>query len=627
MADLNNGGNQQVIISDTEDNNVAIKESRLATDSRPAREFGAISAFGIPKFAPEMLLSEFKWTDSLIQIAFIQAVTGSATATTLDPFIVKLTSGTSTSTGAEITTKQPNRPSVTKGIIIRAFVKFNDAGIAGNIRGFGLYNDTDGFFVRLNGTALEFVTRKASVDTVVDASTWDTPVTANTNNNLWYIQYEGSGVGDFIIWYNEQPVHRITNLGAVSTTAMDKLNLPVRLENVNTTNTTDVAIESAGMSISTEGKQSVVINDGQTDISVNSARRMNVQAGFSYLMSQDMDQTLDFLNLWTNTVVGGGSFAQPANTFTLELKVGTGATDSMLIKSRLTNLRQGTGEFSVYEAGMSFRTNNPTNHRKEWGYKDNAELNGVYYRLEGGDFKFVTLKGGVETVTSMTKAKPNANFHNFRIEHLGAGKITGIIINEAGKIIDFSPAAQSLVGSGEKLPFFRSYNTAAPASTPDDMEVHWVRLLDLSGSSQSIRGRDEDNVFRDVNVTKAGNLAVSIEATPPSDINEVEDSIQSGTVDSSRLIPNSERWVIKGLSGGTESSNSGGVISLFVDPLGTGIEANYELITRIYVNGQSGFESLSFDVTGDGTKTVVLQRRQFGGGSFLTTARYAADIL
>ena len=81
------------------------------------------------------------------------------------------------------------------------------------------------------------------------------------------------------------------------------------------------------------------------------------------------------------------------------------------------------------------------------------------------------------------------------------------------------------------------------------------------------------------------------------------------------------------MSGGTETSNSGAVISLFVDPLGTGIEANYELIDRIYVNGTSGERNLSSSVTGDGIKEVVIQRRQFGGGSYLTTATYAADIL
>lgn len=601
-------------------------DGKVAVDSRPAREFGSVSAFGIPKFALERKLREYKFSDSLLQILFRDESTGGSYSTS-PPFVLNTQSGTISSQGVILTTKQPHRHPIGKGLIIKAFAKFGNVGVSGNIRAFGLYNSNEGFFLRLNGTAFEFVTRKGGVDTAIDSSTWDVPVTLNTNNNLFYIQSEGTGVGDFEIWFNEQLVHRVNNLGNIANTVMNSVDLPFRVENVNSTNTSDVSLDLDGVSVSIEGEESVIINDGESDISINSARRLNVQSGFSYLMSQDMDEALDTTNLWLPTVVGSATWNQPVNTYTLELANTTGATDSVTLTSRLNNLRQGTGEFSVFEAGLKFGVNNPTNHRKEWGYLDQSGLNGVFYRLDGGVFQFVTVKGGVEAVTSINQAKPNTNFHNFRIEHLGSGKITGFIINEAGRIIDFSPAAQSLVGSNEKKPFFRAYNTAATASTPDDMEVHWVRLLDLSGSSISIRGRDDDNVFRDAAVSKAGRLLVSQEATPPSDINTVEDSTMSGTVERADLIPNGQTWVFKGFSGGVEASNSGTVVSLFIDPLGTGIEANYELISRIYVNGISRERSLNRAVLGDGTLEIVLQRRHFGGGTYLTTGEYAADIL
>jgi hypothetical protein len=603
-----------------------LNDGRVATDSRPAREFGAVSAFGLPKFVFEKKIRDYKFSDSLLQILFRNESTGGSFSTGA-PFSLITNSGTTVSQGVKLTTKQPHKHPVGKGIIFKAFTQFGDTGVTGNIRCFGLYNDINGFFIRLNGTTLEFVIRKGGVDTAIDSSTWDVPTTANDKKNLWYVQSEGGGVGDFEIWFNEQLVHRVNNLGVLSSSATDAVDLPLRIQNENSTNTTDVSLVLDGAEVATEGEEAVIVTDGETEISINSARRLNVQAGFSYLMSQDMDQPLDFVNLWLETLAGAGSSNQPANSYTLELIVGTGATDSVTINSRVNNLRQGTGEFSVFEIGLKFGTNNPVNHIKEWGYKDNPGLNGVYYRLEDGVFKFVTLKNGTETVTDINQAKPNSNFHNFRIEHLGSGKITGYIINEAGRIIDFSPAAQSLVGSAEKKPFIKSYNTAATASTPDKLEVHWVRLLDLSGSAFTIRGRDDDNIFRDAAVTATGRLLVSQDATPPSDINEIDDDIQSGTVQSEYLIPNNEIWIIKGIAGGTEQSNSGASVALFVDPLGTGVEANYELIRRLYVNGSSDDDVLNIQVVGDGTKEIVLQRRQFGGGSYLTTAAFAADII
>jgi hypothetical protein len=601
-------------------------DGKVPVDSRPAREFGAVSAFGLPKFVFEKKIRGYKFSDSLLQILFKNESTGGS-FTTGKPFSLITNSGAIASQGVQLTTKQPHRHPIGKGLIFKVFAQFGDTGTVGNIRCFGLYDDNNGFFVRLNGTTLEFVTRKATVDEVIDASTWDAPTTINDKKNLWYVQSEGSGVGDFEIWFNEQLVHRVNNLGVVSTNVTEAVDLPFRVENENTSNTTDVSLTLDGVEVAVEGEEAVVVTDGQNNISINSARRLNVQAGFSYLMSQDMDQPLDLVNLWQETLVGGASSAQPVNTYTLELTVGTGATDSVTIGSRVNNLRQGTGEFAVFEAGLKFGVNNPANHVKEWGYKDASGGNGVYYRLEGGVFKFVTLKGGAETVTDLSQAKPNTNFHNFRIEHLGSGKITGFIINEAGKIIDFSAAAQSLVGSGEKKPFFSSYNTAAPASTPDNMEVHWVRLLDLAGTSVSIRGRDDDSVFRDAAVTATGRLLVSQDAVPPSDVNVIQDNSMSGTADFATLVPNGEMWIVKGVAGGTEQSNSGAVISLFTDPSGLGVEANYTLIRRLYVNGSSDDDVLNIQIVGDGTLEIVIQRRQFGGGSYLTTAAFAADIL
>jgi hypothetical protein len=583
-------------------------DKKLAVDSRPAREFGAVSSYGLPKVALERILRQYKFTDALLQISFLSNNTGNGTITTSAPFVVDVTSGTAVSTTNTITTKQNHVHPVGKGLIAKIFTQYDNIAITGNRRCVGLYNDNDGFFIELSEGTLKFVTRKGGVDTAIEASTWDVPITPNVANNLWYIQSEGTGVGDFEIWYNEQ-------LGNVIDPVINKTDLPLRLENTNSTNTTDVSLKCGGVSIATEGEEGVVVTDGTREILINSSRRLLVQGAGSPLMGEKFDKALDTVNRWLPTVVGGATWNQPSDTYTLFLDTTTANGDSVELLFRENNLEETTGGFAEFEIGARFGDTLQAGNIREWGYIDNTGLNGVYFRVNGTTLEFVNLKGGVELVTSLASDLPNLNFHLYKIEHLGAGKISGFI--DGRQVVDFSPAAASQVGSAEKKPFVKMYNTAALAGTPSSSEFHWIRLLDQSGTRTTIVGVDDNNIFRQVRVNTGGRLLVSQEPpTPPAATTAVSvsaKSVMSGTVDTLYTITNGTILTIQRMSAGAQSSNSGHVIELYEDPNGDLSVLN--VIDDIYVNGSSNQKDLLGDFTGDGTRRILLRRRAFGGGN------------
>jgi hypothetical protein len=617
MADVTKKGDLDVRITDAATQVTAnvSSENKLLVDSRPAREFGAVSSFGIPKSSPERTIRQYKFSDALLQINFIQSITGTGTISTLSPYIVKVNSGTTASTETVLTTKQPHRQSMGRGIITRAFVQYDNTAVTGNQRCFGLYNDQTGYFIELSGGTLKFVTRKSGVDTIIEAATWDVPITPNANHNLWYIQSEGAGVGNFQIWYNEQLVHTVKNLGVVSTPVNDATDLPLRIENINAANTTDVSINVDGLSVSSEGESAVTISDGIRDILLNSSRRLLVQASGSPLMGEKFDKAIDIVNRWEPILAGAGTYSQPGNDYTLYLDTTTASGDSVELSFRESNLEETTGGFAEFEVGAKFGNNLQAGNVREWGYKDTAGLNGVFFRVNGTTLDFVNLKGGVENVTSLAESLPNLNFHLYKIEHLGAGKISGFI--DGNQVVDFSPAAASQVGSAEKRPFLKMYNTAALAASPTSSEFHWIRLLDQSGTRTTIVGIDDNNIFRQVRVNTAGRLLVSQEPpTPPAATTPVKISakdVMSATVDTFYTITSGKTLTIQRLSAGAQSSNSGHIIELYEDPNGDLSVLN--IIDDIYVNGSSSQKDLLGDFIGDGTRRILLRRRAFGGGN------------
>lgn len=595
-------------------------DGRVLTNTKAARDNAAVSGWGLNKVSLERILKEFKFTDALLQISFIQAITGIGTISTSAPFNLHINTGAQASSGATVTTKQNLVHPVGEGLILKVLSTFTGGGVAGNQRSFGLFNDNNGYFLRLNGTALEFVTRNGGVDTVIDSSTWDIAPIIDDKAHVWDIQLQGSAVGDIYIFQDGKLVHKIDNIGIVTTAQTQQTDLPFRVINENIANTSDVSIDVCGAAISSEGEEHVRITDGKREVGINLQNRLLTQGSGAALMDEPFDQPLDIVTRWEPVIVGSATYTQPANTYTLLLAVTTAATDSVTLTFREDNLRETIGGYCQFEVGAKFGATLVANNRREWGYLDSTEQNGMFFRVEGTGLDFVIVKGGVESVTSIDSSLPNQNFHLYQIQQLGSGKISAFI--DGRQVVDFAPAQDSQVGSAEKKPFVKMYNTAALASTPSDSAFHWIRLLDESGNRVTIVGKDENNAFRSVAVTTTGRLLTSSEPETAVLSDTQFDSV-STVSDSFTTIPNGESVVIKTLLAGAESGNGGSKVELYEAP--NGDTTGLIFVGVLFVDASNGQADLNYTTgTGDGTRAVLLRRERFGGGAVEIFASFSA---
>lgn len=211
------------------------------------------SAFDLLKVANESLLIGYRWTQGVIDEEFTKDITGSGSLGIIEQNGLQLNSGASTSSGIEFTSNNIYRYKPGLGQLVKMSIVLGDSGVAGNIREWGLFDDTDGVFIRLNETQYEFVIRSNSVETVVPASNWDVPVTPNANGHLWYIQFQWLGVGDFNLYYDGQVVYTHNFLGTSQFASMENPDLTIRLTNTNTTNNTDIILKNYCIGIYTEG--------------------------------------------------------------------------------------------------------------------------------------------------------------------------------------------------------------------------------------------------------------------------------------------------------------------------------------------------------------------------------------
>ncbi|MCP4481434.1 MAG: hypothetical protein GY817_01210 [bacterium] len=153
-----------------------------------------------------------------------------------------------------------------------------------------------------------------------------------------------------------------------------------------------------------------------------------------------------------------------------------------------------------------------------------------------------------------------------------------------------------------------------------------VETTSSSTSTQivKIKGDTTGNIAE---VTASGEVkVVSPPPAPPANtdpVNQVASSLVTSVagVDTIYTITNSKTLTIQRLSGGAESSNSGSIIELYEDP--NGDKSVMNLIDAIFVNGSSAQKDLNITYTGDGTRRIILRRRNFGGGSYEMVCRWA----
>lgn len=212
------------------------------------------SAFGLLKVANESILGDYRFDAASLPGLFDVTTTGTGGYTIeAGGTGAKLSTGASASSKIELQSKIVHAYKSGRGHMVKISIILGDSGVAGNIREWGLSTTTNGTFVRLNGTALEWVILSNSVETVIDSADWDVPVTLDGNGHIWYIQMEWLGVGDLFLYYDERIVHRYRFTGTSTDFSLGSPDLPLWYRNENVANTTDVYLKTGCASVVMEG--------------------------------------------------------------------------------------------------------------------------------------------------------------------------------------------------------------------------------------------------------------------------------------------------------------------------------------------------------------------------------------
>lgn len=588
-------------------------DKRVLVNTKPSTDNAAVSAFGIPLNSNLRVFKEFRYSEASITTDLDSTIVGSGVVQLADNSSLELRSGAATSSSAEVKSKKIHK--YVSGIGNRGqwSIILGDTGVAGNIRewGYKAADNQDGAFFRLDGTTLYFVLLNGGTETTVASSAWDIPPTLNANGNLWYINYEWQGVGNFFLYYQQKLVHTYQFQGTSTKASMENPDLPFHFKNQNTTNNTDVILKNPCSVMMYEGNEAVQLKDQNDNVLIfTEDQRIRTQAFGTSLMSENFnDNVFDTVAKWNETIAGSAS--KSLTNSILSLVVTTGATDS-ITESYATALQETVGAIAQFNIKYSFGSTLITNNVREWGYLDSAGNDGVFLRLSGSTFDIVFKKNGVETTENIDSVLPDSNFHLYTIAQNGLDDIS-IFIDDV-KI--YQSAATPLVGNKEKAPYLRNYNSAALGGTPSNTQVSWINLLDSSGRSTVIVGKDDNGIPREAAFDQSGNLKTVAVVTAPPDTDEIAQTAKgnmSGTQDTLYTITSGKTLTFQRVSGGAETSNSGHIIELYEDPNGNLSVLNF--IEDIYANGNSDQKDLNNEFDGDGTRRILLRRRAFGGGT------------
>lgn len=211
------------------------------------------SAFGVLKVAQESVIGDYRFHDlDIIDSQWTKTLTGSGAWTREGDGLV-LNSGAAVGKG-QFDSIATHYYQAGKGIIVKFSAILSDTGVAGNVREWGYGDNNNGLFFRMDGTTLKIVVRRNGSEVYsVNSANWDVPVTPNQYGHLYYIQFPWLGVGNIFFYYDNALVHTYNFLGSSTTFSIYEPDLPLRIRNENTSNTTNVSLKVGCASVAIEG--------------------------------------------------------------------------------------------------------------------------------------------------------------------------------------------------------------------------------------------------------------------------------------------------------------------------------------------------------------------------------------
>lgn len=171
-----------------------------------------------------------------------EATTGSGTVT--QDGGITLSTGTTADSTASYTSVQRSRKIAGTVNQFRGISRLSTIPTGDNIRRMGAYDDDEGYFFQANGSLLQLGSRTGGVDTLVDSGDFNGHVEGITlDTGIHRIVINISAIGA-VFYFDDVRIHTLRGL---TTPLVNTLELPARMENINsngntTNNTLDVRV-------------------------------------------------------------------------------------------------------------------------------------------------------------------------------------------------------------------------------------------------------------------------------------------------------------------------------------------------------------------------------------------------
>lgn len=211
-------------------------------------EYGQ-TAFGETRVASPYTLTDLvnKYDISPLEYSSQTATGGTITHIPNQSAIALAVTGTSGS-AVKLRTNAFYRYQAGKALTLKTTVYHSDSGQTNQVRRWGFFDDEDGLFYQLNGTALSIVRRTftsgVAVDNVVSQASWNVDKLDGTGEsdvllditkgNIYEIHLQWLGVGSVQFFINGILVHEMLNPNTLSAPYMRTAQLPLSWEVINT---------------------------------------------------------------------------------------------------------------------------------------------------------------------------------------------------------------------------------------------------------------------------------------------------------------------------------------------------------------------------------------------------------
>jgi hypothetical protein len=180
-----------------------------------------------------------------------------------------IASGAAINSSATLISKRVLKYDPGQGALVRFSAIFT-TGVAGSQQEVGLGDSTDGFFFGYNGADFGVLRRQNGVDNWIAQTSWNRDKADNktvlpkidfTKGNVFQIRFQWLGFGLISFWIENpstgQPVriHNMEYANANTNPSVFNPTLPLSVKSANTTNNTDIQIQTSSLAAFIEGKE------------------------------------------------------------------------------------------------------------------------------------------------------------------------------------------------------------------------------------------------------------------------------------------------------------------------------------------------------------------------------------